>query len=184
MQAFDDIMIIKRLTTKYDVTQDRLRLAGETDDGQALVLWLTQRLMNRLAPHLCRSLEAQSSVPLRTPDATTAPVASAVTQVKQTFAQERARAALPRQAPVRSDAQTPDVLVHSVDVKATRAGLTLAFKIGDEIAAKVLLPHQALRQWLNIVYDQYRAAGWATSVWPAWIEESRPRKTTSRAALH
>ena len=33
----------------------------------------------------------------------------------------------------------------------------------------------ALRQWLGIIYAQYRKAEWPTSVWPQWMEEaSRP----------
>lgn len=49
--------LLERLSLRYDSTQDRVRLAGELNTGQAAVLWLTQRLLLRLVPHLCRWLE-------------------------------------------------------------------------------------------------------------------------------
>lgn len=50
---------LQRITTEYIDHEDRLRLAGEDAQGQTTVLWLTQRLLNRLIPHLCQWLEQQ-----------------------------------------------------------------------------------------------------------------------------
>ena len=38
---------LQRVTTAYVADEDRLRLTGELSDGDAVVLWLTQRLLNR-----------------------------------------------------------------------------------------------------------------------------------------
>ena len=39
---------LQRCTTEYVECEDRIRLAGELASGATVVLWLTQRLMNRL----------------------------------------------------------------------------------------------------------------------------------------
>ena len=39
--------------------------------------------------------------------------------------------------------------------------------------AKLKLAAQPLRQWLGIVYEQYRKAEWPTGVWPAWVEDAQ-----------
>ena len=43
---------LRRMTTEYRAQEDRLCLTGERTGGDAVVLWLTQRLLNRLVPHL------------------------------------------------------------------------------------------------------------------------------------
>lgn len=48
---------LQRMTTDYIVQEDRIRVTGECAGGGVLVLWLTQRLLVRLVPPLCRWLE-------------------------------------------------------------------------------------------------------------------------------
>ena len=43
---------LQRITTEYDEREDRIRVSGQLAQGEAVVLWLTQRLLNRLVPHL------------------------------------------------------------------------------------------------------------------------------------
>ena len=76
--------VLERCTTEYAEDEDRLRLSAELANGNTVVLWLTQRLLNRLVPHLVQWLEKQtagvaaiSSVQARTSNA------------MQGFAQER-----------------------------------------------------------------------------------------------
>ena len=47
-------MELQRITTDYHEEQDRLRLTGEDFQHTTTVLWLTQRLLGRMVPHLCR----------------------------------------------------------------------------------------------------------------------------------
>jgi len=51
---------LKRVTTEYVDAEDRLRISGETGDGGVLVLWMTQRMVNRLIGALAQWLEKQS----------------------------------------------------------------------------------------------------------------------------
>jgi hypothetical protein len=70
-------------------------MTGTDDQAQTLCLWLTQRLINRLVPHLCEGLEKQTSA-----SATKGREQPLRAHVGQSFAQQRTRAALRRQAPV------------------------------------------------------------------------------------
>ena len=50
---------LERITTEYIDKDDRIRLTGEPAQGDAVVLWFTQRLLNRLVPHLTAWLSGQ-----------------------------------------------------------------------------------------------------------------------------
>lgn len=160
-----------RVSIQYVEAEDRMRLTGEISTDQTIVLWLTQRLFNRLIPNLINGLEQQAgSTPLA--------------EVKQSFAQQKARAELELQPPVRAGTGTQGVLVHSADLKSSRSGMGLQFKtIDGNVVASLHLQPKPLRQWLNIVYDQYLRAGWPTTVWPAWVAEAKPSQTSSRSAV-
>lgn len=162
---------LRRVSVRYVEIEDRLRLAGEGTGGQTTVLWLTLRLLNRLIPHLCQWLEQQSG---------NAPLA----EVRQEFAQQKARTELEKQPPVRTEPDVKGVLIHSVDLKTSNAGMGLQFKDADgNVVASLQLQPRPLRQWLNIVFDQYRKAQWPTAVWPAWVAQAKPAQTPARAAV-
>lgn len=162
---------LQRLTTEYIDAEDRIRLAGEDSQGQTVVLWLTQRLLNRLVPHLCQWLDQRVG-------------ATPLTEVRQAFAQQKARAELALQPPVRTEPDVQGMLIHSVDLKTSNAGMGLQFKDADgNVVASLQLQPRPLRQWLNIVFDQYRKAQWPTAVWPAWVAEAKPQETPARAAV-
>ena len=57
--------VLHRLTTDYVEEEDRIRVSGASANGDTVVLWLTQRLLNRLVPHLTAWLAAQ--ITKRTP---------------------------------------------------------------------------------------------------------------------
>ena len=174
---------LQRITTQYVETEDRLRLAGENADGEALVLWLTQRLINRLLPHLCAWLERQTPV-----DDTHVYGAAVQAELIQSFAQQAAVVALAPQTPVRSTAQSRSWLVHAVDVTTGDQAVTLTFK--DTAAtggapATLTLADLPLRQWLTILHDQYAAAQWPLTVWPAWaLDAPSPARQAIPAVLH
>jgi hypothetical protein len=172
---------LKRLTTQYDPAEDRIRLTGTDDEGQTLCLWLTQRLINLLVPHLCQGLEKQASASAA--EGMAQPLRS---HVEQSFAQQRARAAQRRQAPVVAADGAPQWRVDVLDIKRAPGGVRLVFKGKLEAEQAVVdLPASALRQWLGIVFDQYRRASWPTQAWPAWMEEAAmPAVQASASALH
>lgn len=176
----------ERVTSQYDPAEDRIRLAGVGADGQTVVLWLTQRLLNRLVGHLCQGLEKRSAAVLQQPHsrAQTQPVH---THVMQSFAQQKAHAAHPVQRPVTPVADAPRWRVETVDVNQAAGGVQLTFMgVGGTEQAVLSLPTPALRQWLNIVFEQYRRAGWRVHAWPAWMEDAQvsSRACAAEVLLH
>lgn len=168
---------LHRVTTEYIEAEDRLRLSGEDASGGTVVAWLTQRLMNRLIPHLCQWLEKQAAP---TPPAGPTPLAG----LKQEFAQQKARAELEPQPPVKARPEGRSVLVHGVQLKSSQSRVTLLFKdAADEVTAVLQLQAPPLRQWLNILYDHYLRAGWATAVWPQWMAEARAAQASGPASV-
>jgi hypothetical protein len=154
---------LSRITTQYSEAEDRLLLTGEINESKRVMLWVTQRLLNRLVPHLLLWLQAQT---------TTQPHADLL----QGFAQHSARSNLMPQAPVpQSDCEA--WLVSSVDLKSTSEVLELAFKWPNQPeVVSLTFQATALRQWLSIVYDQYGVSGWPLDIWPEWVktETSQP----------
>lgn len=146
---------LQRVTTQYVVNEDRIRLSGETAEGETLVLWLTQRMLGVLIPRLVDWLERQGGDALL-----------------QEFAQQAAEAALGAEPPVA--AQSQGGCVTSVDIATGPDGVLLVFKPeGDDQGASLALMTDALRQWLAIVRSQYVIGAWPTTVWPAWMDETQ-----------
>ena len=150
-------MELQRLTTEYVDIEDRIRLSGEAPDGSTVVMWLTQRFLNRLVPRLFQWLERQTRSELRG-------------EVMQEFAQQAAVAALAPQPPVVAAKPARALLVHAIDVTTSRERVTFGFKASEpgEVDARIGFNAQALRQWLGILHQQYQRAEWPTSAWPAW----------------
>lgn len=170
-----DHSVLQRITTEYRAQEDRLCLTGERADGDAVVLWLTQRLLNRLVPHLTAWLEQQKG-----------PGEHA--RVMLEFQQQAAVDALKPQPPVRPPTDAPGRLVRSADIAAGAEAVQLGFKeqdAGPVLASLVLAPN-ALRQWLAIVHAQYLRGDWPTTVWPAWLAAGTPAPAAgpSAAVLH
>lgn len=141
---------LQRITTAYDPVQDRIRLAGETAQAHTVALWLTQRLLTQLLPHLTVWLERhQGGDSLRA-------------DVLNQFAQQAALTALEPQAPVQVAASPPgsgDGLVVSVDITTSADSVVLTFKDAHAPLGRVPLHAVALRQWLGIVHTQCVQAG-------------------------
>lgn len=153
---------LQRITTEFVDVEDRILLRGQTTADQVVMIWLTQRLLGRLIPHLLGWLEKQSVMDAQ------------LAEVLQGFAQQAARTDLPPQAPVQCKGDTCAWLVLSVDVVSAEEVLQLVFKGADDLSASLSLGAQALRQWLNILHDQYRVAGWPLQLWPQWMMPEVP----------
>ena len=174
-----DMNSLQRITTEYVEREDRIRVSGELADGRAVVLWLTQRLLNRLMPHLTAWLTGQVA------PASSIPSVQAIHQdIVQGFAQQAARAQLAPEPPVRASSPMASWRVDSVDIAQGEDALVLTFKGEAGAQAKLKLAAQPLRQWLGIVYEQVLRGQWPTMAWPAWMQEARPEATPSAAALH
>ena len=147
---------LQKFTTEYVATEDRIRLSGEIENNGALVIWLTQRLLQRLIPVLTEWLEKQS--PGKLPG-----------EIVQSFAQQAARTALTPQEPVSSTTARASWLASSVDINRSAQAVRLTFRADDEQSAELPLNATHLRQWMGIVHDLHAAAGWPMNIWPEWI---------------
>lgn len=170
---------LQRITTEYIDQEDRIRLTGELAHGATVVLWITQRLLNRLIPHLTAWLSRQIAPASRIPS-----VQAAHQDIAQGFAQQAARAQLVHEPPVRVSSEGLVWRVDSVDIAQGEDAVVLTFKGEGEAQATLTLAAQPLRQWLGIVFEQYQRGEWPTTAWPGWMEVGRPQAAPGAMALH
>jgi len=158
--------VFERCTTEYAEDEDRLRLSAQLANGDTVVLWLTQRLINRLVPHLVEWLEKQTASMSAIPS-----VQARTSDVAQGFAQQAAQAQMKTESPVQAKSAITSWRVDAVDVARRDAAVLLNFKSEPSRQAAMKLSAQQLRQWLSIVYRQYLRGDWPTGAWPDWLKE-------------
>ncbi|GAB4212440.1 MAG: hypothetical protein Fur007_04760 [Rhodoferax sp.] len=163
---------VQRITSEYVEAEDRLRLCAELDAGQRVLLWLTQRLANRLVAALWRWLgRGLQDVPRP--------------EVWQEFAQDRARQSLQPQPRVALEGAQASWRVDSVDLTYDHESVLLRF-VGPEGAAVTLrMAELPLRQWLAILESLYRSAEWPLGAWPQSSDTAaRVPDTSAARVLH
>lgn len=161
---------LHRLTSEYIESEDRFRLTGEDQDGNALCLWLTQRLAIRLVSHLVADIATHSSEAIQNPSQD-----DDANKLLQELAQQAAQADLTPQEAVTSTSATRALLIQEVDINRAADG-SVGFVFKDSAAEKVVLGFQPqqLRQWLAILHTQWLKAEWPVTVWPEWISGQGP----------
>ena len=177
-----DIPEIQRVTVAYLELEDRIRLTGETKDGKIIGLWLTQRLMLRLLPHMFAWLEQQTPT-----ISTTSPEnSSQASTMIQSFAQQEARQVLKKQpsAPVPLTEKTSLLLVKTLDLTSRNGKLTITFGLADGSKTRLRLSASQLRQWLTIVNRNWMKANWPRTPWPIWMEDKKSASNQSNEAFH
>lgn len=158
--------------------EDRLQLTGETESGEPVVLWMTQRLVKRLVPHLLTWLQPVA------PAGKAAAVADYHTAAVQSFAQQAAIAQLPEQSAVQASPQNSTWLIETIDVTRTEEIIALTFKSAHQQATLLMAP-QPLRQWLAILHDQCLKGEWVMDIWPEWILDNVPSVSSgSTGTMH
>jgi len=164
------MIILERITCEYIEDEDRIRMSGEVAAAKAVVIWLTQRMLQRLIPALIRLLEDTRTDPQHA-------------EIMHVFAQQVARAELKPQVPVQAQIASAIWVASSVDITTTIQAATLTFRALDGQAAYFVMEALPLRQWLGILYGLYVNAEWTQDIWPEWIKGSvRPEQ--ARLALH
>jgi hypothetical protein len=159
---------LKRISTLYVEGEDRIQLSGEVDNAPPAVIWITRPLLLRLLPSLLQWLEKEAP-------------AQATAGLLQEFAQEKARAGLTTQPPVRPDG--PSWLATTIDVSRSKNQVTLTFRSREGQAASLPLASTPLRQWLSILHRAWVKADWPAGAWPEWIQDKDPPKKVL-ATLH
>lgn len=146
---------LQHITTEYIDSEDRLRLSGELASGQTIVLWLTQRILNRLVTPLHQWLKRKNLVDGR-----------GNLQI-QDFTQRAVWGQPVPETPVNASLAQENWRVEQIDIALGDNAVRLTFK-GQQVEqhATLILSVQALYQWLVIVYGQFGRGGWSTGIWP------------------
>lgn len=162
---------LQRITTEYIEAEDRMRIAGALEANETVVIWVSQRLLVRLLPHLFGWLEKQvgSGVPL---------------DIGQQFEQEAATASLTHEKPVVRERNAKEWLVAAVDLSSSQNSLIMQFRAEGEQPITLTMTPQALRQWLSILLTLWRVAEWPIGSWPQWITNTEASKKSSNTAIH
>ena len=163
---------LQRLTSEYVESEDRIRVSGELDSDEIVVMWLSQRLLTRLLPHLFLWLEKQSkqNIPL---------------EIEQSFAQEAARGALKTEIPVKHLGESNQWLVEAVDLTPSKDVFIMSFRSASGQRENLSLQPVALRQWLGFIHALWALAEWPDNIWPEWIsQEAQDPKQSQQSRLH
>lgn len=150
---------LQRVTTEYIATQDRMKMTGQLESNEAVLLWLHQRLLLRLLPHLFQWLEKQGGDAIPN-------------DIKQSFAQQAATSDLGLEPPVQITSGAQEWLVYEIDVTPNTVTCLLRFKGSSAQEATLPFNSQQLRQWLSIVQKLWTVADWPPAVWPQWLLSS------------
>ncbi len=162
--------VLRRLTSEYVEGEDRIRLSGELDSGEVVVMWLTRRLLERLIRVLVRWCEtAWHDQPNR--------------ELLQGFAQQSAQTAHEPQPPVAGCEVSRQWLVECIDMQFGAEDVGLVFR-GGTVEACIDFAPTALRQWLGILRQAYRIAEWPLDVWPAWMAFDADTAASKAVLLH
>lgn len=163
-------MLLSRVTLSYDVREDRLRLAGETPNGDIVALWLTHRLLIRLLPHLLWLLEAHSD-------------SGAVAAERSPQASEPKSTAdvLPTaDTPVVPEAGSAQFLVLAVDFTEEQGHVVLTFRDSSQAARLAMNPEQ-LALWVAGVQQCAAKGEWQVpnaAIAPAGLLAGAPDSVT------
>jgi len=171
---------LHRLTSEYIESEDRLRLTGEDQQGEALCLWLTQRLALRMISHLINLLAKGSPEALQNPTQD-----DDTNDLLQGFAQDAATSNIEHQEAVDSSKATKSLLVMEVDISCSPEGAVgFVFKNADDHVS-LGFEAQQLRQWLTIMYAQWQTAQWPDQIWPQWIaKRETPDANSTERPIH
>jgi len=148
---------IRKITVSYDQTEDRLRLAYQNDNGDAKGLWLTQRLTNRLVSALLSGVDqgrGSSGAALRAWDLSVS------------------RGKTEPGSPVELPETERHPLVSAIDITRAGTAMRLVFRCGDDLSAALTIDDVTIfHQWLDILHQQYRHAGWPQNgLWRDWFD--------------
>ena len=168
------ILQLKRFTTKYNEVEDRIQIAGESLNKDIQTILLTNRLLKRTVLALIDFIDPKPEESIRS-------------EIKNSFAQQAARQAhlvKGAQAPVKVSEKIDSWLVVSIDLKRNGKTVSLLFKGSEGQKVNCDFSMQALRQWINILYDLWLRAAWPVDFWPEWVKSNRLQESANEKKLH
>ena len=170
---------LKRITTEYIELEDRIRLAGLTEENQTVCIWLTMRLLKRLITHCLNLLEKN------TPELKEMPTQNEQCRKSiHNFVQQSAEQQVVEETAVKVTKNSPNHLAAEIDVKSDHAGVTIIFKGEFSSHYAIYLNNQQLRQWLGMLHMIWQKAEWPNLVWPDWMSGIAAETSTDEDAIH
>lgn len=168
------MFIVQKITQCFDPTQDRICLSVQDSDGKVLLLWLTQRLANRLAGALSNWLEDDLKIQ----------AAGQSVPSLHAWEQAAAQAQLKPGRPVEATVAKGEALLEAVDLARSLHGYTLTFKWRATGTAQLRLSGTELRQWLGILHRLFDTAEWPKHAWPQWFGALGDAPSAATCSLH
>lgn len=166
-------LILEKMTLTYVAAEDRMRLAGIAKDGDAITLWLTQRLCNQVVRTLTGCLEKLA-------EARGTLAKDAVLSLQQTAARQN----LPALPPVTAGPEATQALVRAIEVRQNGKRFVLGFKSGKAACAEIAFGGPGVYHWLWVLNGRYVKAGWALQSWPDWFEGPSSKSPAVATVLH
>lgn len=166
---------LRRVTLVYDSAEDRIQMRGASDVEDVYSFWLTLRMSREIVKAITGHLEKVQGA--RTPG----PQKDSV----QRSLHSGAKTAMRRSKPVGYRTSTDSRLLSSVTLRVTDRSILLKLPMEDKKQAVLPLTFNEARQWLEILYQQFKKAEWPLDNWPAWIEgSSEAKRDRARDQLH
>ena len=163
--------IIQKMTVEYHPLEDRLRLSVQINDSESYLLWMTAKLTVAAVAAILKTLDKSQPV-------------YQVTERKPFQQWEQSAALLKFKAiPAVKAAVTRADLVQSVDISRRGENYALTFHGVNHTEARLSLTATQMRQWLQIVYQQFLQAKWSLAVWPAWFDRSQRLENPSQSTV-
>jgi len=163
------VLLIQRMSVKYDALQDRIALDVASQSDAPARLWLTRRGADLLVQTAAAKVEAYAVAQMAR--ANVAP--DAADQLRQSALATRqltARLTQRKTDGVALSPATPQYLVVGFAMPEHPRSIALDLNCQPELRARLLLQSAELFQWLAALQRQYHKAGWDVSVWPAWLK--------------
>lgn len=161
----DAPILLTCVTLGYDELHDRIYIDGRTAEESRVRLWITQRLIRRLAAHLIENGHTTS--------ADDKPVKN------EPFSRSESAAL---ETPVAYMHGDPNFLVQSVDVTRRQSDFLLLLR-SESVGQSALfaLPKVATRKWLDGLSRCFKTAEWPPIL---GFSSAQPDKQDSFATIH
>jgi hypothetical protein len=168
--ASGELLLIQRMSVRYDGLEDRIALDVASEQGRVARLWLTRHGTDTMVRTTAAQVESYATAQLA--KARVAP--SDADQIRQSALAAQQLTARLTQRNATAVELTPGSTEHLVTgfaMPAHKHGIQLDFRCRPEVNARVVLQSAELFQWLGALQRQYQRAGWALDVWPAWLSQ-------------
>ena len=158
---------LNKVTLRYVQTEDRMRMDAQSSTGDSLTFWLTQRLCKELIAALVEYFTAQGGAR----GGRSATSVAAIQNFKQQQAKITKKAVAPVSVSKKDEHEKSGLLVTRLRLRSSDAGVLVSLPVREGEEAQLPFKPSEARQWMDILYQQYRVAGWPLDVWPRWMTE-------------